>query len=67
MTKISRPIIEAMATTQEEIITVEGGSTVEVDIMRVAFKTILLEDPNVGYAIKRIILVRTVLINTELT
>ena len=42
MTKINRPIIEAMATTQEEVITVEGGSTVEVDITKVAFRTILL-------------------------
>lgn len=67
MTKINRPIIEAMATTQEEVIMVEGGSTVEVDITRVALRTILLEDPDVGYAIKRITLVRTILIKTELT
>ena len=56
-----------MTTIQEEAITVGGGSMVGEDITRVAFRTILLEDLDVGYAIKRIILVRTVLINTKLT
>ena len=56
-----------MATTQEEVIMVEGGSTVMVDITRVAFRTILLEGLDAGYATKRIILLWIVLIKTELT
>ena len=67
MTKINQLTIETMVKTQEGAITVGGGSTVGGDITKAAFRTILLEDPDAGYAIKRIILVRTVLIKTKLT
>ena len=52
-----------MAITQEEVIMVEEDTMVEVDTTtKVDIRTILQEGQDAGYAIKRIILVRTILI-----
>ena len=52
-TKISRLILEAMTTTQEQVIMVEEDTMVEVDtITKVDIKTILQEGQDVGYVIK---------------
>ena len=55
MTKISRLTIETMATTQDEVITVGGDSTVGEDTTKVAFKTTHPEGQDVGSTIKIII------------
>ena len=67
MTKVSRPILEVMAITQEEVIMVEVDTMVEEDtITKVDIKTILQEGQDVGYVTKRIISVQIALTKIEL-
>ena len=67
-TKVSRPILEIMAITQEEVITIEEDTMVKEDTTtKVDIKTIIQEGQDVGYATKKIILVQIVLIKIELT
>ena len=68
MTKISRLILEAMAITQEKVITVKANTMVKEDTTtKVDIKTILQKGQDVGYATKKIISVHIVLIKIELT
>ena len=68
MTKINQLILEIMAITQEEVITVEVDTMDEEDtITKVDIKTILQEGQDVGYVTKKIISMQIVLTKIELT
>ena len=68
-TKISRLILEVMAITQKEVITVKKDTMVEEDTTtKVDINTILVQEgQDVGYVTKKIIPVQIVLTKIELT
>ena len=67
-TKISRLILEAMATTREEVIMVEEDTTIKVDTTdKVNIRATLQEGQDVGSITKRIISAQIVLTRIEST